>query len=68
MIETKAPGVDADADMFIRGQLLDIAAGVNAKALARYMGHGTRRSRSPTTGTGICSPGNEEEAAELLDT
>lgn len=42
-----------------------IAAGVNAKALSAYMGH------SSITITfdryGHLMPGNEEEAAELLD-
>jgi hypothetical protein len=42
-----------------------IAAGVNAKALSTYMGH------SSVTTTydryGHLMPGNEEEAAELLD-
>jgi integrase len=45
---------------------LMIAAGVNAKALATYMGH------SSVTITydryGHIMPGNEEEAAALLDT
>jgi Phage integrase family len=45
---------------------LMIAAGVNAKALSTYMGH------SPITITydryGHLMPGNEDEAAALLDT
>jgi integrase len=42
-----------------------IAAGVNAKALSTYMGHS---SISITLDRyGHMFPGNEEEAAELLD-
>jgi integrase len=45
---------------------LMIAAGVNAKALSTYMGHA---NISITLGKyGHLMPGNEEEAAELLDT
>jgi hypothetical protein len=44
---------------------LIIASGVNAKALCSYMGHAP--SRSPSTPTASRMPGNEEEAAGLLD-
>ena len=43
-----------------------IAAGVNAKALTIYLGHASDR-RSPSTVYGHLMPGNEAEAAGLLD-
>jgi integrase len=42
-----------------------IAAGVNAKALSTYMGHSSITITFDRYGHLI--PGNEEEAAELLD-
>jgi integrase len=42
-----------------------IAAGVNAEAPSTYMRHTS--ITPPLTATGICSPGNETEAAGLLE-
>jgi integrase len=43
-----------------------IAAGVNAKALSSYMGHSSIQITYDRYGH--LMPGNEEEAARLLDT
>ena len=42
-----------------------IAAGVNAKALSTYMGHGNIAITLDTYGHML--PGNEDQAADLLD-
>ena len=45
---------------------LAIAAGVNAKALSTYMGHSSIQVTFDKYGH--LMPGNEQEAADLLDT
>jgi hypothetical protein len=42
-----------------------IAAGLNAKALSTYMGHAN--IPTPLNEYGRLMPGNEDQAAELLD-